>query len=672
MRGWGSRRKGFLYYLISFVGVFLLGLFVNQEGGGELVDRGVLLRSLVTGLVVWYVLYLASFNRVLYGTAVLLLGVLLTIRVYYVHILGLHIEPAIFEGMFDTSPDEVARLGSVKPLVIFVIVVIYLLVVAEFGWLKRQHLRRRLLVHGAKWGVAILVLIGYLVTTTHVVPGGITAVVEEAFPGRILQSLTEAAKARYRMYKANSEKVDLTTRHSFRLSDDNPVIVVFMRGESLRSRSFPIDRDVISPVNQLPDSGEYVFLDNVFSYANYTQAAVPWMLSRSVGDKLLNEKSFISVLKSLGFDTTWLGCDRSDVTSFAAPIVNYSLEADRALFAGQLEQWVADHPEGYVFRLVGGFFNDSMQIAYLLSDVKKNRDSGRAFYWVEMNGSHVPWRGFAEDYIYARPICDRVLDEVFECSEKEAVNAYNSTILASQHALRLLLEALSDKNSVVVFAADHGESTGENGLYGHGFMLPEGSRHIRDQVNPAMMVWMSERFAESHKDQLVALKENAGSYMRHDVIFHSILDVLGVESEVIDRSKSVFSRSFVSRPRFVEYRYEVLGGKVIEQGYNRLVFEIDLQTLSKGGTAMLKLIFGSDHHHVMLTLEPDLAIAVAVSQAGDRTISSEFSALAKRMYNISVEGNGAEGVLLQFSSDLAAAPALASKARIVLSFQEGM
>ena len=567
-----ARRASIGYFFLSYISIFLLSVFLNVGADFRVTSDGVLARSLISSLILWYALYLTSFNRILYGMMLTILALLLTLKIYYAHVLGVHIEPAVFEGMFDTSPEEVARLGSLKPVAILLAMLLFLMVGVEFGWLKAREFRHRVAWHFVKWLIVLIVLGSYSFATGRLSAVELERLAEQAFPVNFLKQFTIAAKARYRLYVANKEKVDIASKYPFSLDGKAPLMVVFVRAESLRSRSFPLVEGRRDVGNMLPDIGRMVVLPNIFSYDNYTQAAVPWMLSRSVDDRLLNEKSFISVLRKLGFDTTWLGCDNSNIAGFATPIVNYSMEADRSLFVGKLEDWIKQQPQGIIRRLVGPHGgSDARQFGYLLYNLG-DKDEKRQFFWVEMNGSHVPWRGFSEAYIYAQPLCDKSLDEVYSCSQEEASNSYNSTVLFAQHLLRRLIEKLKDRNAIVFFASDHGESTGEDGLYGHGFMLPSGARRIRDQINPAFMVWASDRFVASHPEVMETLQAHSGSYARHDVIFHSVLDVLGVDSPIIDRKKSLFSPSFVARPPFVEYRYKSKNGKVFIADYNKIEF----------------------------------------------------------------------------------------------------
>ena len=138
-----ARRASIGYFLVSYLSIFLLSVFLNVGADFRITSDGVLARSMISSLILWYTLYLTSFNRILYGMMLTILALLLTLKIYYAHVLGVHIEPAVFEGMFDTSPEEVARLGSLKPVAILLAMLLFLMVGVEFGWLKAREFRHR-------------------------------------------------------------------------------------------------------------------------------------------------------------------------------------------------------------------------------------------------------------------------------------------------------------------------------------------------------------------------------------------------------------------------------------------------------------------------------------------------------------------------------------------------
>jgi hypothetical protein len=192
-----------------------------------------------------------------------------------------------------------------------------------------------------------------------------------------------------------------------------------------------------------------------------------------------------------------------------------------------------------------------------------------------MNGSHVPWTTLVpEKFRLYKPFCSKVIDEIKECSEKEAKNAYNNTILYTQYLLKKLILSLEHKNAIVFFASDHGESTGESGYYGHGFMLPEDKRKIRDQINPAFMIWMSDKFRKQHKKEYEALKNNSEKTMKHNILFHSILDILGIKSSIIDKRNSIFRDEFIGMQKKIDIAIKKNNIIIDRFKNNKLIFHL--------------------------------------------------------------------------------------------------
>ena len=596
------------FFIVSYISILIFSFFLYVNNFHQLISYEIILKSILTSIILWYLLYLSSYRQWLYYIMVLLLAVMTTIKIYYSFILGVHIEPSVFEGMFDTNLDEVKRLGSSKPIFIFLAILSFLAIVIEFNWLKSFSFKKRVKIHIFKIVAVVALLIAYGIYKHNLHMTSLENFVQQTYPVSFVNSFYKATSSRYRLYKMNKNKIDIVKKYGFSRSADDNFTVVFVRGESLRARSFPVSDEDIPLSYRLDDINNTVFYNNVFSYANYTQAAVPWMLTRSVDDKLQNEKSLISVVKYVGFDTTWIGCDHSNLANFATPIVNFSLEADRSLFLGKLHEWLNENnsiyslpqqklelpQQKYFNEVVGSNAFDGLQFAYLLSKINK-QNKKKLFFWVEMNGSHVPWTTLVpEKFQLFTPFCTKVLDEINECSQIEATNAYRNTIVYSQYLLKKLILSLKDKNAIVFFVSDHGESTGENGYYGHGFMLPEDKRKIRDQINPAFMVWMSDKFKVAHTKEFEALKRNASKTMKHDVIFHSVLDVLGIQSNIIEKKKSVFSDHFIGRLKSFVHIIKQENINIDNFKNNKIIFHLSQKEPAAGFIGKLRLELDGD------------------------------------------------------------------------------
>ena len=81
------------------------------------------------------------------------------------------------------------------------------------------------------------------------------------------------------------------------------------------------------------------------------------------------------------------------------------------------------------------------------------------------------------------------------------------------------------------YLSDHGESTGEHGLYLHGApysMAPTQQTHI------PMLMWFSEAWQLNNTEQLTCLSTQSDQIWSHDNLFPSLLSLLDIKTQVID------------------------------------------------------------------------------------------------------------------------------------------
>ena len=87
--------------------------------------------------------------------------------------------------------------------------------------------------------------------------------------------------------------------------------------------------------------------------------------------------------------------------------------------------------------------------------------------------------------------------------------------------------------------SDHGESTGEMGLYLHGIpwmLAPQEQTHI-----PAL-VWMSDSYVDSRAIDLSCLAGSRGDLYSHDNISHTILSMLDVQSKLYKENLDLLAK----------------------------------------------------------------------------------------------------------------------------------
>lgn len=166
----------------------------------------------------------------------------------------------------------------------------------------------------------------------------------------------------------------------------------------------------------------------------------------------------------------------------------------------------------------------------------------RTFVVLHLMGSHGP--AYAERYPpgFERfaPACKSV--ELSRCRGEELVNAYDNTILYTDHVLSRAIEMLRGLDgtpSLLIYVSDHGESLGEHGLYLHGTpraIAPD------EQKQVPLILWMSPEFARLRgvdADRLAAQP----AHSQRDV-FHTVMGAFGMRSAAYAPEYDVLSESF--------------------------------------------------------------------------------------------------------------------------------
>ena len=162
---------------------------------------------------------------------------------------------------------------------------------------------------------------------------------------------------------------------------------------------------------------------------------------------------------------------------------------------------------------------------------------------LHMMGSHGPayWKRYPENFETFKSACK---DSQFSrCELSTIINAYDNSILYTDHVLTRLIETLKGAASHgvdagMIYASDHGESLGENGMYLHGMpyvIAPEAQIHV------PMFVWLSPTMKEARGIDQDCMVSRSGGRVGHDNIFHSSLGILGVATRVYDPSLDLFA-----------------------------------------------------------------------------------------------------------------------------------
>ena len=129
-----------------------------------------------------------------------------------------------------------------------------------------------------------------------------------------------------------------------------------------------------------------------------------------------------------------------------------------------------------------------------------------------------------------KPVAHNV--EESEKNVAKLVNAYDNTILYTDYLLSNMIDtlrSLKDWKSSMIFISDHGESLGENNMFMHGMPMKLAPKV---QYEIPFLVWTSDGFRE--------YKSNLPEVLEQHYIFHSVLNLLSIQSPAYDKDYDIF------------------------------------------------------------------------------------------------------------------------------------
>lgn len=321
--------------------------------------------------------------------------------------------------------------------------------------------------------------------------------------------------------KLLNNKIDLYQEHAFKLNtrDKEPLTVVMIIGESMRGSS-------VSPRNMplIHNRRNVTFFKDARSATTATRESLPFMLTSATFpniDGSMNEKSFISIFKNLGFETSWIG-SQGLFSFYEANYASIALESDYVIAKMDLRK---DYRN---LRIV-----DGQLLPYYNNRISEYTSNNLTI--VHLYGSH--WRfdkRLPEDFDSPfTPECREASPHL--CSQEQIINSYENSFYYTDIVIDEILKKLENKNAFVIYSSDHGLSLGENGFFGNASKDPLAQK---EQTDIAMFMWFSDYFLQNNPDILKSVSQHKQGPASHDYIFHSILDCAGVESSYINPSLS--------------------------------------------------------------------------------------------------------------------------------------
>lgn len=313
--------------------------------------------------------------------------------------------------------------------------------------------------------------------------------------------------------------------------DTERELVIFVVGETARADHFSLN-GYSKETNPLLKKENIINFSNVSSCGTSTAISVPCMFSQMNRDqfserKAQNTENLLDVLNHTK-KANILWRDNNSNSKKVADRIQYEdyKSSSRNTICAPKEC----RDEGM---LVG------------LQEYINQKKDGDIFIVLHQLGSHGPtyYKRYPSTFEKFKPTCKS--GQLETCTTEEINNSYDNTILYTDYFLSKVIQLLK-KNSnqfetAMFYVSDHGESLGENNIYLHGlpyFIAPSAQKHV------PMVLWFGEKLNGRLNSNL--LRAKAENEFSHDNIFHSILGLLEVKTQLYQPKLDIFFNDYTS------------------------------------------------------------------------------------------------------------------------------
>lgn len=451
---------------------------------------------------------------------------------YFVNSLGVSITPDQIQNMMQTDGNEVRDLLSWR-LVLWIGAMVVLPLVVLFKVKIRRDPFKTVLLHKLFGSAVSILLIAGMLFIFFV---DYAAIFREHRDLKGMISPQNAISSTLSYYKKNrpQQHLPLVTygedAHLVKqVGQQNlPKLMVLVVGETARAESFSLN-GYAKKTNPELEKLNVINFNQVSSCGTATAVSVPCMFSgmpRENYDAQLahHREGLLDLAQRAGYKVTWIDnnsgckgvCDRVEQYKIPEPIQKKWCSADGEC----TDEILVDSLKAYM--------------AGIAADDKTPR-----LIVLHQMGSHGPayYKRSTPKFQPFQPMCET--NAIQACTPEQLKNSYDNSIVYTDHVLSQLIGVLKQSSNFETgfwYLSDHGESTGEHGLYLHGSpyaIAPSQQTHV------PMLMWFSETWQKQNPQQIACLGQQKSQELSQDHLFPSLLSLLGVKSMVIDSKNNM-------------------------------------------------------------------------------------------------------------------------------------
>lgn len=301
-----------------------------------------------------------------------------------------------------------------------------------------------------------------------------------------------------------------------KITDENKAVVVLVIGESARKANFEL-YGYHRSTNPLLKKQKGLKMFEATSCATYTTAGTKAILEPKNTDELY--ELLPNYAFRTGVDVVWR------TSNWGEPPIH-------------IDEYIANEELGKQFP-GENVYHDGILIKGLRERIEASKKN-KVLIVLHTSTSHGP--KYADKYPKKFELYKPVAKNVEE-GEKNVgmlVNAYDNTIVYTDFLLDSLINTLrnmKDRKTAMIFISDHGESLGENKMFMHGLPMKLAPRV---QYEIPFLVWTSEGFRDYKPTTNGAEDGGLPAVLEQHYIFHSVLNLLSIQSPAYNKDYDIF------------------------------------------------------------------------------------------------------------------------------------
>lgn len=454
-------------------------------------------------------------------------------------------------NLFASNSDEAGELlsGIILPIVGSVLILLTTIVAGICSWRMRRSNdlrgRRRTLAVG---GGIMLLGLALIPRAGQKMRG--YSIFNEVYPINVFHHMTIAAHrlGDVARYPETSKGFTYSAYSERRLSERE--IYVFVIGETSRAYSWSLygyDRETNPRLSQRRNQMSLFY--DLTTQSNTTYKSVPIMLSPADAqdvDSLAHYKGILTAMKEAGFHTVYISNqpeNRSFVDYFAS-------EANE--FYRMKTEHQRKHPQEL---FTTAPLHDEQMLPYLEQALQSPHQ--RLFVILHSYGSHFKYKdrySRAQAY-FAGDDADLASPRLREPLRNGYDNAIRSTDAFLDQAIGLL-EAQPNALTALFYTSDHGEDIFDDERERILHSSPSLSYY---QLHIPGFFWTGEQYRARYPELVQTAQSHERSPITTAVVFHSLLQMAGVQTHYLDPCKSLLSPQLQTGTRYyLNDRYEAV------------------------------------------------------------------------------------------------------------------